>query len=258
VASPRFQASPFSRRSNLKFARFVSTAPKLPKSFEFDEKYIAVPTPMFANDEHGNCVIAGRAHQTLRFEYLELKRLLKITDAEVLRQWRRENGNTDDGLVVLDSLKRWRKRGWKAGGLKGALKIRAFTELNWKKKDEIRQAIVMQVGVGIGLTLPFNALERFQAGQVWDVGTGAKAKPDPDGGHYVYCSGYTEDGPICVTWGRKQHMTWRFLSRYADEAYAVVCRRCKAKKSRGSGRLARLRAANPRGRAGYQRRLRHL
>jgi hypothetical protein len=217
---------------NLKFGPLLVSVPKLPQSFDFDEKYIAVSTPMFGNDEHGDCVIAGRAHQTMRFEYVELRKLLKITDAEVLRQWRKENGHTEDGLVVLDSLKQWRKTGWKAGGR--TLKIKAFAELNRKKHDELRRAIVMQIGVGLGFTLPFNALPLFQAGKAWDVGKGSGAKPDPDGGHYVYCPGYTKDGPVCVTWGRKQQLTWRFFDRYCDEAYAMVDARDAKRRKAGS------------------------
>ena len=118
---------------NLKFGALLAKAPKLPPSFDFDEKNIAVPTPMYGNDEHGDCVIAGRAHQTLRFEYLERQQLLEVTKADVLRQWRKENGHTEDGLVVLDSLKLWRKKGWKAAGR--TLKIKAFTELNLNKHE---------------------------------------------------------------------------------------------------------------------------
>ena len=52
----------------------------------------------------------------------------EVTEADVLRQWRKENGHTEKGLVVLDSLKLWRKKGWKAAGR--TLKIKAFTELD--------------------------------------------------------------------------------------------------------------------------------
>jgi len=34
--------------------------------------------------------------------------------------------------------------------------------------------------------------------------------------------GYNETGPVCVTWGRKQQMTWSFFDKYCDEAYAIV------------------------------------
>src|SRR5260370_30532458 len=44
----------------------------------------------------------------------------------------------------------------------------------------------------------------------------------PGAVHYVYISGYTPAGPVCVTWGRKQQMTWAWVNKYCDEAYAIV------------------------------------
>ena len=41
------------------------------------------------------------------------------------------------------------------------------------------------------------------------------------GGDYIYVPGYTAQGPVCVTWGRKQQMTWAWLDKYYDEAYAI-------------------------------------
>jgi hypothetical protein len=207
-------------KRNFTFASLVARRPKLPVEYDFDEKYIAIPTPMFGNDYHGDCVIAGRAHQTLRFEYLEQRRVLGISTAQVLREWHRENGRTEDGLNVLDSLREWRSRGWKSDG--GTYKIKAFAEVGRSNHTEVRQAIYMQVGIGLGLGLPYGALPQFNAGKIWDVQPGHAGKPDPDGGHYVYCPGYTKKGPVCVTWGRKQQMTWDFFDRYSDEAYTVV------------------------------------
>ena len=37
----------------------------------------------------------------------------------------------------------------------------------------------------------------------------------------MYVPGYTKTGPVCVTWGRKQQMSWKFFDKYCDEAYAV-------------------------------------
>jgi len=231
----RFGKKPARRdKRNFKFAALLAVSPKLPAAYDFDERYVAVPTPMFGNDAHGDCVIAGRAHQTLRFEYVEQHRLLKIADSDVLREWHKENGNTEDGLVLLDSLKEWRKRGWLVEKI--AYKIEAFAELNRGSHDELKKAIVMQFGVGLGLTLPYAALTQFQAGRAWDVVSGPNGQPDSGGGHYVYCPGYTKDGPVCVTWGRKQPMTWRFFDRYADEAYVVIdARDTKLKKKSAVG-----------------------
>ena len=45
--------------------------------------------------------------------------------------------------------------------------------------------------------------------------------------------GYTKSGPVCVTWGRKQQMSWAFLVKYCDEAYAIIDAIDTAKKKRG-------------------------
>ena len=85
---------------NLKFAAILKAPAKLPTEYDFDLKHPGIPTPMFGNDHYGDCVIAGRAHQTLRFELLEQNKKLQITDAEVLREYKKETGGPDTGLVV--------------------------------------------------------------------------------------------------------------------------------------------------------------
>jgi hypothetical protein len=205
---------------NLEFAAVLrATAPTLPSSYDFDTSHPGIPTPMFANDTYGDCVIAGRAHQTLRFEDIEQGSVIMIKDGDVLREYKRETGGPDTGLVVLDSLSEWRHRGWKVG--KRAYKIHAYAEVNFRKHDEVRQAIFADVGVGLGVQLPIAAQRQIQTGQPWDVTSGPDAVPGSWGGHYVYVPGYTPDGPVCVTWGRKQQITWAWLDRYCDEAYAI-------------------------------------
>ena len=48
----------------------------------------------------------------------------------------------------------------------------------------------------------------------------------------MYVTGYTALGPTCVTWGRKQRMSWRFFGKYCDEAYAIIDALDTAKKRR--------------------------
>ena len=205
---------------NLRFASLLTgKGPRLPASYDFDTRHTGIPTPMFANDTHGDCVIAGRAHQTLRFEDLEQGSPIMIKDADVLREYNLETGGSDTGLVVLDSLKSWRKVGWKVGKLR--YKIRAFSELNFRDHDEVMTAIYADLGIGLGLQLPISAQGQIQTGQGWDVVGGADSKPGSWGGYYVYVVGYLPTGPVCVTWGRKQRMTWAWFDKYCDEAYAI-------------------------------------
>ena len=204
---------------NLKFAALLKAPVRLPAEYDFDTTHKGIPTPMFANDRFGCCVIAGRAHQTLRFEDIEQGSVMMISDDDVLREYKKETGGPDTGLVVHDSLSEWRHKGWKIG--KHTFRIKAYAEVDRSRKDEVRRAIYGDVGVGVGLALPLDAQKQIQAGQKWDVTAGPGAKPGSWGGHYVYLSGYTPAGPVCVTWGRKQQMTWAWFGKYCDECYAI-------------------------------------
>jgi hypothetical protein len=215
---------------NLKFKTLLrARLPALPKSYDFDHTHPGIPTPMFANDVYGDCVIAGRAHQTLRFEDIEQGSALMITDKEVLKEYLKETGGVDSGLVVLASLNEWRHQGWKVG--KHSYRIKAFAEVAFRNKDEVRQAIFADVGIGIGVQLPNAAKKQIQSGQPWEVTRGPDSRPGSWGGHYVYVPGYTPSGPVCVTWGRKQQMTWAWLKKYCDEAYAIFDAKNRFKKA---------------------------
>ena len=213
-------------KRNLRLAALLKVIPKIPREWDFDTTYRKhhFPLPLFRNDMHGNCVIAGRAHQTLRFEALEQKKVIRITDNDVLREYWKEAGGKgpehDRGLVVLDSLKLWRRKGWKVEAK--TYSIHAFAQIDEKNPLEVRAAVYLLVGAGAGLSLPRSARTQLIAGKPWDVTKGPDARHNSWGGHYVFLSGYTDHGPVCITWGRKQQMTWEFLKRYCDELYGIV------------------------------------
>ncbi len=216
---------------NLMFATLLKAPPTLPAEYDFDVAHHGIPTPMFGNDQYGDCVMAGRAHQTLRFEKAEKNKLIAISDNDVLHEYFNETGGTDSGLVVLDSLKEWRSTGWIAA--KKRYQIKAFAQINQAKRVEVKRAVFMDIGVGLGFTLPDAALTQFYAGKPWAVVSGNAGQPNPKNGHYVYVPGYTTIGPVCVTWGRKQQMSWAFLAKYCDEAYAIIDAIDTTKKKRG-------------------------
>jgi len=142
-----------------------------------------------------------------------------VTDKDITKEYFKETGGPDSGLVVLDSLNLWRQKGWKAA--RHTYHIKAFAEVDRANHDEVRQAVFADVGIGLGVGLPNDAKAQIQTGQPWDVTHGPGAKPYSWGGHYVYVPGYTPAGPVCVTWGRKQQMTWAWFDKYCDEAYAI-------------------------------------
>jgi hypothetical protein len=123
-------------------------------------------------------------------------------------------------VKVLDSLKRWRTRGWQAAGQN--FKIKVFAQITPTDHEQVKRGILISLGVGLGFMLPDSAKGQFDDGQPWEVISGPGSKANSENGHYVYVSGYTKDGPVCVTWGSKQKMTWEFVDRYCDEAYAII------------------------------------
>jgi hypothetical protein len=192
-------------------------ATSLPEEYDFDDKHKGIPTPKYLNPPLNNCVIAGRAHQTLRFEIAEQGVLIDITDQDVKREFEKQIvGRSTNDIEVLGSLKLWRTGGWDAAGQH--FKIKAFSKIDPIEPEKIKRAIRINLGVGLGFFLPESAITQFQAGEPWDA-TQEKAAPR---GHYVYVPGYTKYGPVCVTWGKKQQMSWAFVDKYCDEAWAII------------------------------------
>lgn len=218
-------------KRNIKFAAMLKKMPSVPSQWDFDSNIAKtpIPTPMFLNDNLGDCVIAGRAHMTIRFEYFEQNQtVLPIKDSEVLKEYKREGGSMvegQQGLNMLDSLKWWRKKGWNTGGK--TYSIYSFAELDRVTGDEVKVAIRYLNGAYIGFSLPNSWQDQIGRGQPWTVVPGPNGKPNPHNGHCVYLCGYSATGPVCVTWGRKQAMTWDYLTTYADEIYAIVDNRDK-------------------------------
>ena len=206
---------------NFKFAELLKKVPPpTPPQYDFDVRHPGIPTPMFANDVNGDCVIAARAHLTLRFEHIEQESILMISDNDVTREYFKESGGADDGLNMLDSLNAWRQTGWLAAGCQ--YKINAFAQITPTRHDEVQAAIYLLTAAYVGLALPKSAQAQIQAGQAWAVASGPTAAPNSWGGHCVTIPGYNATGPVCVTWGRKQQMSWEFFDKYCDEAYAIV------------------------------------
>jgi hypothetical protein len=217
------KAKPRRDTRNFRFASLLRKTFDPPAAYDADPRRF--PGRMFANDTYGDCVIAGRAHQTLRFEWRETGKLPRIYDRDVLREYLAETGGGDDGLVVLDSLNLWRRQGWRAGGR--VYTIQAFAELA-RSPLEVKRAMCLDLGVGLGLWLPTTAAAEFKAGRPW---TDTSGRPGGWGGHYAYAVAYDAAGVTCMTWGQRQAMSWAFFAKYCDECYGIIDA-MDAKKSR--------------------------
>ncbi|HEX7510261.1 MAG TPA: hypothetical protein VF335_03100, partial [Chitinivibrionales bacterium] len=182
-------------KRNIKLMAILKKVPTVPAQWDFDLDIAKapIPTPVFANDWLGDCVMAGRAHMTIRFEYFEQSgTILPITDKQVISEYKREGGSMEEGkqgLNMLDSLNWWRKKGWKAAGK--SYSIFAYSEIDRTNSIGLKVAVRYLGGAYTGFALPNCWQEQFQRGQRWDVVSGPDGKPNPHNGHCVYICGYT-------------------------------------------------------------------
>ena len=209
----------------------LSELPAIPDKFDID--LCPQDDKMFANDTWGDCVIAARAHMTLRFEHWEKDCYLPITDDEVLAEYWMEQGakyvtkrhwcvtkqgwdcKPNNGLDVLTSLNYWRK-GWKCAG--DDYSIYAYGKMNPLNHAEVKACLYLLNGAYLTLGLPISA----QSQEVWDKDDSANGVLGSWGYHQVYMPPIWDDLYYCWTWGKKQRMTPAFLEKYTCQLYGVV------------------------------------
>lgn len=157
--------------------------PPLPDKYNIDNTLEGlIDNRVFANDIWGNCVIAGRAHQTLRFEAFE-QRICSypITDDEVVNEYLKETNGLDTGLIMLNSINLWRKEGWIAADKEH--NIYAFASVSFRNTNEVKYCIYLLYGAYAGILLPESAKSQFENGELWHVVLGPDSYPGSWGGH---------------------------------------------------------------------------
>ena len=212
--------------------------PELPLIYDNHEVHDIVDNFMYANNEHGCCVISSRGHHTLVFEGFEQGEQIEITDQEIKDEYFEQTGGPDRGLVLLTSIKDWRNDGWPVGGRNYT--IYAFASVDWPDHDEVKHCIHLLGGVNLGMKIYQADLDQFNAGEGWhltdnngsfkgrhgvygfkyrDMNNGEEWVKYPESSKVV---SYSQDGVWVMTWGRKQFMTWDFFDARIDEAYGIV------------------------------------
>jgi len=180
--------------------------------------------PVLGNDQYGDCALASLAgHRVIVQERNAGQKEREPSTQEVLEAYSAITGfdpndpSTDNGTYMLDALNYQRRTG--TGHEKDGTThtIYAFAEVD-RTTMQLRLASWLFGGFYLGLWLPISAQDQ----DVWDVADGANGRPGSWGGHAVWVIGYTRSTVTCITWGGKQAMTWAFISKYADEAYAVI------------------------------------
>jgi hypothetical protein len=209
---------------------FVPEEFSVPNTWDFDARRSKLPMGLWGNEEFGDCVLVGRGNQMVRNERIETRRTLPLSTAQVVDKYKEMTGcvtpgdEHDTGLYVIDALRDWR-HGWDLtfGKTQRTYTIAAFGALD-DDHTQLRAAAFLLNGIQFGIWLPETAWTQYRNGEAWDdTGTDEPAaQPGSWGGHLVYAKHFDEGGFWCITWGGEQYMTNRFITRYADERWAIV------------------------------------
>lgn len=219
-----FKADP----RDLRYAAYRKAA--LPKRPRIVRHSISGDWGELGNDEWGDCVFAGAAHETMVWtkeggNQAPFNSAAVLSDYSAVTGFNPHDPITDRGTEVRQALLYRQKTGI-VDALGNRHKLGAFVKITPSNLEYVLDAIYLFSAVGIGIQMPESAQEQFVNGRLWDV-----VKNSPvQGGHYVPVVGYTKYlcglTLTCVTWGKDQELTSEFFARYCDEAWALLSPEC--------------------------------
>lgn len=194
----------------LKFGDFIDRKrlPKVPKAYGHI-KSNDVTWQMLANDQYGDCVIAGACHEVMTWALATKRPMPVFNNQVVVNQYLALTGGADNGLDPIATAK-WRATAGleDAGG--GIHKVKAFASID--KDSDLDLAAYIFGACGCGFLVPDSAMAEFDAGKPW---SSTKEAPNPAHGHYVPLVGRNSKGlRFVVTWGRLQAITDAFWAKY--------------------------------------------
>lgn len=186
---------------------------------------------MYANNQYGDCTIAGLANHARIQAAVDGRPLPEFTDQEIVEFYFKLSGGKDTGLIETDVLDHVVKHGFPNDGRYKFIGRATIDHTDW---DALQMASYLFGGVYLGVGLP----ERAQSmGEHWSVQGDGKTGPDAPwswGGHCMVMSGHDltpspADKPgqavgnvSLATWGSVVYATKHWLSVYTDEAYVLL------------------------------------
>lgn len=209
----------------LKLANYLdsSVLPKIPAEFGHEKAINSYG--MLGNDQVGDCVLAGAAHETMIWGR-EANDSFEFDDAAVLSDYSAITGynpadpNSDQGTDVQVAAS-YRRRIGVVDTAGNRHRVGAYVALTPGDPDELAAAAYIFGAVGIGIRVPAYAEDEFNhiPPIPWDVRHG---NASIIGGHYVPVVARRGGNFCVVTWGTVQEMTVGFYRRYCDEALVYL------------------------------------
>lgn len=168
--------------------------------------------PMAGNDQYGDCVFAGSCHAIQAWNAEVSEHDAVPADQAVVDAYLAYTGGEDVGANISQVLRMWQRK-----GLFGQ-KIAAFAPVNEKSIADLHMAIAFYGNCKIGIQCPESAQEQFGEGKPWTVVPGSPI----EGGHDIELVGYDANCVYAVTWGAVVEVTYPFIAKFCDEAWAVI------------------------------------
>lgn len=193
-----------------------SKLPLLPHSF--GNETLFADWGMFGNDEAGDCVWAGAAHETMLWTAVgdpvtavfDTKSVL--SDYSAVTGYDASDPNSDQGTDMHDATK-YRQQVGIVDALGNRHKIGAYAWLEPGNYLAMLHAVHLFKAVGLGFEIPNSAIDQNQDGRSWRVVGGSRIV----GGHYVPAVAKRKNLQV-ITWGATQGVSEGFYKRYNDEA----------------------------------------
>ncbi len=206
------------------FARDVAPAalPPVPAVFGHQSLIPAKGWGMLANDEVGDCTIAGPMHVEMLWNKIA-GRSVRFTALDALDDYSANSGYvqgnplTDVGCDMVAVAKYWQAAGMRDCTVQRH-KIAAWLSVDPKNLQHIYLAAYLFGAVGLGITVPDSVDAQFENGRTWSVVADAT-----DGDyHFVPAIARGPQGIGFVTWGQFCWMTEQFLKTYCSEAVVYL------------------------------------
>jgi hypothetical protein len=193
----------------------------IPRHFGHESFIGAMDWGMLANDQVGNCVPAGAAHETMLWNAAAGKTVI-FDDKSVLSDYSAISGydpndpNSDQGCDMQQAASYRRKTGIvDVDGNRHT--IGAYLAITPGDLHEHYIALYLFEAIGIGLDLPYSAIDQTNKNKSWTY----VRRSSSAGGHYV---------PLVakrtrlenVTWGQLQGMSTGFFGHYNDESLCYL------------------------------------
>lgn len=210
----------------LKFADVfkASTLPTPPASFGHQNLMADGNWHMLDNDQYGDCVFAGAAHEHMLWTMEGGTPRSRFTSVDVLSDYTAVTGfdptkpATDQG-TDMQVAAAYRQ----TTGIRDALGLRhridAYAALRVGDINQITIAAYLFGAIGIGVNCPSSMEQQFIQGKPWDVINSDTI----DGGHYIPLVGKNNNGNfLFITWGKVQEATPAWVEAFMDEGICYM------------------------------------